>query len=162
MTRYNGDLNIIIGEFNKLPKKHKDLLDLREKWCYFLYHSTSLSEEARKNLSQHEELKMAIRDLDQLQKDKQLHQRALDREMSMVALRLDQQGLMEKGMAKGKAEGIAEGIAKGIEKGMAKGIEKGKAEEQLAIAKRLLENNVSLPTISMVTGLSITDLMRLK
>ena len=150
MTRYNGDLNIIIGEFNKLPKKHKDLLDLREKWCYFLYHSTSLSEEARKNLSQHEELKMAIRDLDQLQKDKQLHQRALDREMSMVAFRLDQQGLLEKGMAKG------------IEKGMAKGIEKGKAEEQLAIAKRLLENNVSLPTISTVTGLSITDLMRLK
>ena len=138
MTRYNGDLNIIIGEFNKLPKKHKDLLDLREKWCYFLYHSTSLSEEARKNLSQHEELKMAIRDLDQLQKDKQLHQRALDREMSMVAFRLDQQGLLEKGMAKGKAE------------------------EQLAIAKRLLENNVSLPTISTATGLSITDLMRLK
>ena len=170
MTRYNGDLNIIIGEFNKLPKKHKDLLDLREKWCYFLYHSTSLSEEARKNLSQHEELKMAIRDLDQLQKDKQLHQRALDREMSMVAFRLDQQGLLEKGMAKGMEKGMAKGIekgmAKGIEKGMAKGIEKGiaegKAEEQLAIAKRLLENNVSLPTISMVTGLSITDLMRLK
>ena len=89
---------------------------------------------------------MAIRDLDQLQKDKQLHQRALDREMSMVALRLDQQGLLEKGMAKGKAEGKA----------------KGKAEEQLAIAKRLLENNVSLPTISTATGLSITDLMRLK
>ena len=154
ITRYNGDLNIIIGEFNKLPKKHKDLLDLREEWCYFLYHSTSLSEEARKNLSQHEELKMAIRDLDQLQKDKQLHQRALDREMSMVAFRLDQQGLLEKGMAKGKAEGKAEGIAEGMAKGMAK--------EQLAIAKRLLENNVSLPTISTATGLSITDLMRLK
>ena len=93
---------------------------------------------------------MALRDLDQLQKDKQLHQRALDREMSMVALRLDQQGLLEKGMAKG--------MEKGIEKGMEKGIEK----ERLAIAKRLLENNVSFPTISTVTGLSITDLMRLK
>ena len=156
--KYNGDLNIIISEFNKLPKKHKDLLDLREKWCYFLYHSTSLSEEARKNLSQHEELKMALRDLDQLQKDKQLHQRALDREMSMVALRLDQQGLLEKGMAKGMEKGIEKGMEKGIEKGMEKGIEK----ERLAIAKRLLENNVSFPTISTVTGLSITDLMRLK
>ena len=105
---------------------------------------------------------MAIRDLDQLQKDKQLHQRALDREMSMVALRLDQQGLLEKGMAKGKAEGIAKGKAEGIAEGKAEGIAEGKAEEQLAIAKRLLENNVSLPTISTATGLSITDLMRLK
>ena len=44
---------------------------------------------------------MAIKDLDQLKKDRQLHQRALDREMSMVASRLDRQGLLEKGMAKG-------------------------------------------------------------
>ena len=105
---------------------------------------------------------MALRDLDQLQKDKQLHQRALDREMSMVALRLDQQGLLEKGMAKGMEKGIEKGMEKGIEKGMEKGMEKGIEKERLAIAKRLLENNVSFPTISTVTGLSITDLMRLK
>ena len=55
----------------------KDLLDLREKWCYSLCHSTTLSEEARKTLSQHEELKMAIKDLDQLKEDEQLHQKAL-------------------------------------------------------------------------------------
>ena len=157
-ARYNEDLNITIVELNKIPKDHNKLLDLREKWCYFLYYSTTLSEEARKNLSQHEELKMAIRHLDQLKKDKQLHQRALDREMSMVASRLDRQGLLEKGMAKGMEKGKTEGIEKGKAEGMAKGIEK----ERLAIANRLLKKGYTLPEILEITGLSATDLSQLK
>ena len=101
---------------------------------------------------------MAIRHLDQLKKDKQLHQRALDREMSMVASRLDRQGLLEKGMEKGKTEGIEKGKAEGIEKGKAEGIEK----ERLAIANRLLKKGYTLPEILEITGLSATDLSQLK
>ena len=74
-------LNIMIIEMSKLPKAHEDLADLKEKWFYFLYHSTTLSEEARKTLSQHEELKMALENLDQLQKDERLCQKVSDRQM---------------------------------------------------------------------------------
>ena len=105
---------------------------------------------------------MAIRHLDQLKKDKQLHQRALDREMSMVASRLDRQGLLEKGMAKGMEKGKTEGIEKGIAEGMAKGMAKGIEKERLAIANRLLKKGYTLPEILEITGLSATDLSQLK
>ena len=146
---FSDKLRIVTVELNKLPKGHQKLLDLREKWCYFLYHSTALSEEERKTLSQHEELKMALNNLDQLKEDEQLRQRALDREMSLVAWNLDRLGLMEK-IEEGKAESMAEGMAKGKAEGMAK----GKAEGQLAIAKHLLEKGYTIPEISELTGLS--------
>ena len=151
--KFNNELKIVMVELNKLPKEHQKLLDLREKWCYFLYHSTALSEEARKTLSQHEELKMALNNLDQLKEDEQLRQKALDREMSLVAWNMDRLGLMEK---------IEEGMAKGMAKGKAEGIEEGRAKEQLAIAKRLLKKGYTLPEILEITGLSATDLSQLK
>ena len=116
---------------------------------------------------------MALSNLDQLKEDEQLRQRALDREMALVAWNLDRLGLMEKieegkaesmaeGMAKGKAEGMAEGMAKGMTRGMAKGKAEGMAEGQLAIAKRLLEKGYTIPEISELTGLSVADLSQLK
>ena len=88
---------------------------------------------------------MALSNLDQLKKDEQLRQKALDREMSLVAWNLDRLGLMEK-IEEGKAEGMAEGMAEG----------------QLAIAKRLLEKGYTIPEISELTGLSVADLSQLK
>ena len=112
---------------------------------------------------------MALSNLDQLKEDEQLRQRALDREMALVAWNLDRLGLMEKieegkaeGMAEGMAKGKAEGMAKGMTRGMAKGKAEGMAEGQLAIAKRLLEKGYTIPEISELTGLSVADLSQLK
>ena len=138
---FSDNLRIVTVELNKGPKEPQKLLDLREKWCYFLYHSTTLSEEARKILSQHEELKMALNNLDQLKEDEQLRQKVSDREMSLIAWHWDRLGLMEN-IEKGKAEGRAEG--------------------QLAIAKHLLKKGYTLPEILEITGLSATDLSQLK
>ena len=53
-----------------------------------------------------------------------------------------------------RAEGIAEGMAKGMAEGMAKGMAKA--------AKRMLDIGIPVEQISVVTGLSINEVMALK
>ena len=60
---------------------------------------------------------------------------------------------MEKGIEKGRQEGI--------EKGRQEGIEKGKKDEQIAIAREMKKENMSLELISRFTGLSVEEIEKL-
>ncbi len=67
-----------------------------------------------------------------------------------------------KGIEIGEARGIEIGKARGIEIGEARGMEIGKAERNVAIAKKLLSQNIDIDTISSATGLSVDELKKLK
>lgn len=61
-----------------------------------------------------------------------------------------------------KQSGIKEGIKQGMEKGIKQGMEKGKKSEKIEIAKKLLQTNLSLEQISIVTSLTINEIENLK
>ena len=57
-----------------------------------------------------------------------------------------------------RAEGEAKGIAKGIEKG----IEKGAQQRTFEVAINMLRENIDIKTISLVTGLTSDEILKLK
>ncbi|MCH5172628.1 MAG: hypothetical protein J1D85_00300, partial [Bacteroidales bacterium] len=59
-------------------------------------------------------------------------------------------------------EGFAEGEAKGRAEGEAKGLAAGRAEEQRAIAKRLLAAGVSIELVAEGTGLTVEQVRELQ
>ena len=52
--------------------------------------------------------------------------------------------------------------AAGFDKGVKQGIEQGKKEEQIKIAKKLLEQNIDINIISKVTGLTTEEIENLE
>ena len=65
-------------------------------------------------------------------------------------------------LRKYEADGFKKGFQEGVEEGIEKGIEKGKSETSHVIALNLLDLSVPLEKISQATGLSLSDLEKLK
>ena len=151
---FNEDLKIVVVELSKLTKACEELLDLKEKWCYFLKESGSLTKEEWSYLSQDEEMKMALKQFNKLSRDQRLYQEALSREKSLVAYNLDRQGLWN--------EGIQKGIQKGMQKGLKQGMIQGKLERNEEIALNMLEKGFKTSVISKVTGLSESKINTLR
>ena len=68
----------------------------------------------------------------------------------------------DKGLKVGHSEGLKEGLEKGQKQGIEKGIEQGKKENNLSIAKKMLEEKIPLETIIKITNLSKEDIENLK
>ena len=131
-------LRIIIVELNKVPEDYRQLLDLRRMWCYILKYYDCLTEAAYEYLSQKEDIKMGLGLLDNLTQEEvdSLERDAIEK---MEIYRL---GLVENAKVASRAEGKAE----------------GKAE----VALQMLQKDCSYSLISEVTGLSKTEINRLK
>ncbi|HJD66788.1 MAG TPA: transposase, partial [Rickettsia endosymbiont of Bembidion nr. Transversale] len=65
---------------------------------------------------------------------------------------------IDEGVQKGMVQGIQQGMQIGRNEGMQIGEAKGKYE----IAKNMLSNNYSIPEVSRITGLSISELNQLR
>ena len=50
----------------------------------------------------------------------------------------------------------------GYEEGIAEGIVEGQKSKQIEIAKKSLEQNIDINTISIITGLNIEEIKKLK
>ena len=68
----------------------------------------------------------------------------------------------EEGLAEGMEKGLAEGMEKGLAEGMKKGMEKGMNKRSLEIARKMLANGMDAATVMEITGLSESQLQRLK
>ena len=66
--------------------------------------------------------------------------------------------MYEKGLNQGLSEGIIQGKQQGLKEGITQGIEKTNKEN----AKKMLELNMDLETISKVTGLTIEEIESLR
>ena len=75
---------------------------------------------------------------------------------------LDQNATEAAGYDKGLKVGHSEGLKEGLEKGHKQGIEQGKKENNLSIAKKMLEEKIPLETIIKITNLSKKDIENLK
>ena len=134
---FNEDLKIVIVEMSKLNKGYRELLDLKEKWCYILRESSDLTKQEFDYLSKNEDIKVALKHLQQLSRDDKLYQQALTEELNSVSYRLDKAGWIEEG------------------------IKEGALNKQKQIALKMLRKNVDISFISEMTGLSKREITQL-
>ena len=136
---FNEDLKIVIVELSKLKKgSFEELIDLQEKWCYFLRESSALKEEERRRLLKDREMSKAMEHLEELSRDKELLYKALSRENSEMAYRLDKQGWIDEGKKKGREETVKKLVLK------------------------MLQEDADKTFISKITGLSEDEIIKLK
>ena len=81
----------------------------------------------------------------------------------------DQEGLMrtiadkyiDEGVQKGMVQGMQIGRNEGMQIGEAKGVQIGETKRTIEVAKNMLANNYSIPEVSRITGLSISEINNL-
>ena len=73
----------------------------------------------------------------------------------------DQEGLMRTIADKYIDEGVQKGMVQGMQIGRSEGMQIGEAKGKYEVAKNMLANNYSIPEVSRITGLSISELNEL-
>ena len=136
-------LEIDIIELPKIIGKEKEQDNLLD-WLYFL--ENPKSERVTEKMKENENLKEAVKKLDNLSEDEKM-QRIADLRQKAI---MDEKAIYEKGLE----IGIEKGIQRGIEKGIEKGIMEGSQKEKIEIAKKMLELKIDKETIAKATGLT--------
>ena len=136
-------LEIDIIELPKIIGKEKEQDNLLD-WLYFL--ENPKSERVTEKMKENENLKEAVKKLDNLSEDEKM-QRIADLRQKAI---MDEKAIYEKGLE----IGIEKGIQRGMEKGIEKGIMEGSQKEKIEIAKKMLELKIDKETIAKATGLT--------
>ena len=151
-------LEIDIIELPKIIGKEKEQDNLLD-WLYFL--ENPKSERVTEKMKENENLKEAVKKLDNLSEDEKM-QRIADLRQKAI---MDEKAIYEKGLEigleKGMKEGMKEGIQRGIEKGIEKGIMEGSQKEKIEIAKKMLELKIDKETIAEATGLTEQEIEKI-
>ncbi len=147
-------LEIDIIELPKIIGKEKEQDNLLD-WLYFL--ENPKSERVTKKMKENENLKEAVKKLDNLSEDEKM-QRIADLRQKAI---MDEKAIYEKGLEVGIEKGMKEGIQRGIEKGIEKGIMEGSQKEKIEIAKKMLELKIDKETIAEATGLTEQEIEKI-
>ena len=139
---YNEDMRIVFVEMNRMNKKCSELVELRDICCYLFIHAHKLTAEERAHLSKTEEIKMALDSFDKIDQEEAMRIYELGTEIAEI----DRLAI----------------LAEEKEKAEAKGVAKGKTETSHEIAANMLQEGYTISSISKVTGLSKTEISRLK
>ncbi|MCX6579538.1 MAG: Rpn family recombination-promoting nuclease/putative transposase [Candidatus Aminicenantes bacterium] len=144
---------IKVNGFNDIAR------DPLDEWIYFLKNSEIKKEFKAKGLDEaREKLKEIYLSGDELRAYKyyleQLHYEA----SIAQTIKFDLEYAKQEGMEEGKAKGIAEGIAEG----KAEGITEGEKNKALEMARKSLEEGLSIQLISKLTGLSKEEINSLR
>ena len=143
-------LEIDIIELPKIIGKEKEQDNLLD-WLYFL--ENPKSERVTKKMKENENLKEAVKKLDNLSEDEKM-QRIADLRQKAI---MDEKAIYEKGLE----IGIEKGIQRGMEKGIEKGIMEGSQKEKIEIAKKMLELKIDKETIAKATGLTEQEIEKI-
>ena len=153
---YLDEIRYYFIELPKFNKKENKLENNLEKWVFFLKNAGRL-DYIPKSLSVGE-FKQAF-DIASRSQLSKVEWESYDE--SSVHLQ-DEKGAIEAALLTGKEIGIEEGIKKGKEIGIEEGKEIGIKEKALKIAKTMLENDMDIKTISLLTELSEKEIISLK
>ena len=124
-------LEIDIIELPKIIGKEKEQDNLLD-WLYFL--ENPKSERVTEKMKENENLKEAVKKLDNLSEDEKM-QRIADLRQKAI---MDEKAIYEKG----------------LEVGIEKGMKEGSQKEKIEIAKKMLELKIDKETIAKATGLT--------
>jgi predicted transposase/invertase (TIGR01784 family) len=131
-------LEIDIIELPKIIGKEKEQDNLLD-WLYFL--ENPKSERVTKKMKENENLKEAVKKLDNLSEDEKM-QRIADLRQKAI---MDEKAIYEKG----------------LEVGIEKGIMEGSQKEKIEIAKKMLELKIDKKTIAEATGLTEQEIEKI-
>ena len=143
-------LEIDIIELPKIIGKEKEQDNLLD-WLYFL--ENPKSERVTEKMKENENLKEAVKKLDNLSEDEKM-QRIADLRQKAI---MDEKAIYEKGLE----VGIEKGIQRGMEKGIEKGIMEGSQKEKIEITKKMLELKIDKETIAEATGLTEQEIEKI-
>ena len=143
-------LEIDIIELPKIIGKEKEQDNLLD-WLYFL--ENPKSERVTEKMKENENLKEAVKKLDNLSEDEKM-QRIADLRQKAI---MDEKAIYEKGLE----IGLEKGIQRGMEKGIEKGIMEGSQKEKIEIAKKMLELKIDIETIAKATGLTEQEIEKI-
>ena len=154
-------------ELPKFKKKNPSLDNKLEQWLWFLSGEEEMIEMAKK---QNKQIKKASDTLDRISldpKEREIYESIVQAEFNQ---RISNQKFLEEGIEKGRKEGIKEGELKGRAEGRAEGKAEGRAEGKvegekqkgIEIAQKLLEKKMDIKTIVEITGISETEIKKLK
>ena len=131
-------LEIDIIELPKIIGKEKEQDNLLD-WLYFL--ENPKSERVTEKMKENENLKEAVKKLDNLSEDERM-QRIADLRQKAI---MDEKAIYEKG----------------LEVGIEKGIMEGSQKEKIEIAKKMLELKIDKETIAKATGLTEQEIEKI-
>jgi len=131
-------LEIDIIELPKIIGKEKEQDNLLD-WLYFL--ENPKSERVTEKMKENENLKEAVKKLDNLSEDERM-QRIADLRQKAI---MDEKAIYEKG----------------LEVGIEKGIMEGSQKEKIEIAKKMLELKIDKKTIAEATGLTEQEIEKI-
>ena len=131
-------LEIDIIELPKIIGKEKEQDNLLD-WLYFL--ENPKSERVTEKMKENENLKEAVKKLDNLSEDERM-QRIADLRQKAI---MDEKAIYEKG----------------LEVGIEKGIMEGSRKEKIEIAKKMLELKIDKETIAEATGLTEQEMEKI-
>ena len=155
-------LEIDIIELPKIIGKEKEQDNLLD-WLYFL--ENPKSERVTEKMKENENLKEAVKKLDNLSEDEKMQRIAdLRQKAIMDEKAIYEKGLeigIEKGIQRGMEKGMEEGIQRGMEKGIEKGIMEGSQKEKIEIAKKMLKLKIDKETIAEATGLTEQEIEKI-
>ena len=143
-------LEIDIIELPKIIGKEKEQDNLLD-WLYFL--ENPKSERVTEKMKENENLKEAVKKLDNLSEDERM-QRIADLRQKAI---MDEKAIYEKGLE----IGLEKGIQRGMEKGIEKGIMEGSQKEKIEIAKKMLDLKIDKETIAKATGLTEQEIEKI-
>ena len=143
-------LEIDIIELPKIIGKEKEQDNLLD-WLYFL--ENPKSERVTEKMKENENLKEAVKKLDNLSEDERM-QRIADLRQKAI---MDEKAIYEKGLE----IGLEKGIQRGMEKGIEKGIMEGSQKEKIEIAKKMLKLKIDKEIIAEATGLTEQEIEKI-
>ena len=141
--------------------KYEDIIKCKlDEWCIFLTDKNKgvRNMAAKKNF----DLEKAIRQYEKLSSIPEVVETSFRRQLAEMDIRAEKQAARERGEKAGRKAGMKAGMKAGRKAGVKAGMKAGKAEgriegmllKQKEIAKKLLEQKVSMKIIMQVTGLT--------
>ena len=172
--------NIIFIELPKIQQIVKNLMDktitvqsltATQKWCIFILYASNaeLSSIIQEIANSEEGIMCAVTVLKEISKDelewrRQTDQLMMENDRISFLAYAEEEGLkrgMERGMEQGMKQGMKQGMEQGMKQGMEQGLKEGEIKKANEIAKKMIENNISLEMIKITTGLSDEEIKQL-
>ena len=151
----NKYIEFHVIELPKFIKKNPGVEKRLEQWLWLI---VGRKEKVEMAVKENKNVKKADKVLERISKDP----KERERYEAILKAEFNQKISNQKFMDKGIIEGEARGKIIGREEGMKEGKKEGKKQNQIEIAKKLLQRNMSIEDIKEITGLTEEEISKLK
>ncbi len=158
LTQYSDDIQLVFIELPKFTKTEQELVDIKDKWLYFIRNAGKLSC-IPSTLAEPciQDALLRANEAGMSREELELQHRRHD----FIWLQQGALALSEEKLAQAEEKGLAKGIEKGLAQGIEKGREVGEQAKAFEIARNLLDV-LDDATIASKTGLNLMQIAQLR